>query len=715
MIFQHARFQIWNQNQHPFLHNISDFNYSNQALPGTSNIESALDYIVAVLFPNSKPAVATPAALPTVGNAINDYRVVTNDGDGRAASYRWYLKEGTAAAAWHKVLDLDWGTDSILQAWQNNTLGLYVMKNGYDDINEATGLALTGVYAGQTVYGGASANTNLTLAANSGDAAGGDTGYVQLDDNFRPTTDSALSVGTTALRFLKGWFDELQIDTINIVGGIISDSTGAISFSDENLSTTGTWTIGNFLVNGATNKITNSSGTIDFDNENVTTTGNGTFNKITALGAASSFFTGTSVADFTFANGNIASLSAAISFNALNLTTTGILTAARLDVDSLRLDNNALSVTVLNTNLSLSANGTGAIALGSALTTASDVTMSSATMTLATSTLNITGQLNVDNLRLTGNTLATTNAGGDLLLAPNGAGQVSVSSVFYPATTASLSLGKAAQLWTDIWFGGSLKDGTNSFTITELMALRSANFRDTARTLPAQSGDALFYNGTQWLASVPDSEITHNSLTGLDTGDAGHTQFALLAGRAGGQSLVGGTVAGENLNLESTSHATKGFIQVKDTVRPFSDAAYSAGWTGTDLGHSAQRFNNVYTAGESIGLRLENLGTTPPSSSQKVGRLVFVTGDENVYVDTGLALKQVGGARFYTDTIWNGTDLTKNVTVSGTDARLAIWQFKDNTNDFEPIYCSIKATSATNILITTGSALPAGSYRLVGV
>lgn len=715
MIFQHARFQIWNQNQHPFVHSLSDFGYSNNALPNVTDMESALNYIIAVLYPNSKPAVATPAALPAVGNVINDYRVVSDDGDGKAASYRWYLMEGTAAAAWHKVLDFDWGTDSILQAWQNNTLGLFVMKNGYDDINEATGLALTGTYAGQTVYGGASANTNLTLAANSGDAAGGDTGYVQVEDNFRPTADSALSVGTTALRFLKGWFDELQIDTINIVGGIISDSTGAISFSNENLSTTGTLSVGNFLVNGSTNKITNSSGTIDFDNENVTTTGNGTFNKITATGAASSFFTGTSVADFTFANGNIASLSPTLSFNALNLTTTGILTAARLDVDDLRLDGNVLSVTLLNGNFSLLANGTGVIALGSALTTASNVTMSSATMTLATSTLTITGQLNVDNLRLTGNTLATTNAGGDLLLAPNGAGQVSVSSVFYPATTASLSLGKTAQLWTDIWFGGSLKDGTNSFTVTELMALRSANFRDTARTLPAQSGDALFYNGTQWLASVPDSEITHNSLTGLTTGDAGHTQFALLAGRAGGQDLIGGTATGENLNLESTSHATKGFIQIKGTVRPFADAVYSAGWTGTDLGHSARRFNNVYTAGEFLGLRLENVGSAPASSSQKVGRLIYVTGDENVYVDTGLTVKQVGGSRFFSDTVWNGSDLTKNVTVSGTDARLAVWQFKDNTNDFEPIYCSIKATSATNILITTGSALPAGSYRLVGV
>ena len=86
MIFQHARFQIWNQNQHPFVHSLSDFGYSNDSLPGVTNMESALNYITAVLYPNAKPAVANQAALPTVGNSINDYRVVNDDGDGKAAA-----------------------------------------------------------------------------------------------------------------------------------------------------------------------------------------------------------------------------------------------------------------------------------------------------------------------------------------------------------------------------------------------------------------------------------------------------------------------------------------------------------------------------------------------------------------------------------------------------------------------------------------------------
>jgi hypothetical protein len=60
--------------------------------------------------------------------------------------------------------------------------------------------------------------------------------------------------------------------------------------------------------------------------------------------------------------------------------------------------------------------------------------------------------------------------------------------------------------------------------------------------------------------------IAHSALTGLTAGDD-HTQYVLLAGRAGGQSIVGGTNATNNLSLESTSDASKGSIILKDPVK----------------------------------------------------------------------------------------------------------------------------------------------------
>lgn len=71
-------------------------------------------------------------------------------------------------------------------------------------------------------------------------------------------------------------------------------------------------------------------------------------------------------------------------------------------------------------------------------------------------------------------------------------------------------------------------------------------------------------------------------------------------------------------------------------------------------------------------------------------------------------------AKSQTDTSWDGSTTTKNVTVSS-DARGYLWQLLDNTNGYERIFCTIKATTSTNVQIVTSPALPAGTYRLVGV
>lgn len=77
---------------------------------------------------------------------------------------------------------------------------------------------------------------------------------------------------------------------------------------------------------------------------------------------------------------------------------------------------------------------------------------------------------------------------------------------------------------------------------------------------PGTAGQSLRSNG----AGADPSWVTpfsgaHSALTGLTTGDD-HTQYALLAGRSGGQTLNGDTASGGNLTLNSTAHATKGKI-----------------------------------------------------------------------------------------------------------------------------------------------------------
>jgi hypothetical protein len=687
---------------------MSDFGYSNPNLPDVTNMQGALDYLVAVIYPNAKAAVATPADLPLTGNTIADYRVVNDDGDGRSAGYRWEQREGEAAPSWHKIYDVDWSTDSILSAWQNQTLAFYVQKIGHDDADES-GIPVTGIYAGQRVYGGASPNTNLTLSANSGDGAGPQTGFVQVTDNFRPTTDGTLKLGDTTNKWASVWSTEVKAGTMTLAGGSLTDSSGDISMGTTNLNTQGSIAIGGTTITGY-GMIIEATGELDFDTADLRTTGD-IYADSLILTSGLNLPSGSKVADFTFTNGNINCDTATVNLNALNFTTTGAIYAGDLYLmNNLYLYDNNIQTSVTNSSLNISANGTGSIVLGSTLLTGYQVSVVDAPLIVS----GATAYLQAGGLKMQGVVLSSVAASSNIVLQPNG-GNVSVSSHLYPTGDGTRDLGVGAARWRDLFLSQAIKDGTNTFTVPDLMKLKDANYRTADRSQAAQVGDALFWDGTQWLASAPDTEIAHSSLGGLTTGDAGHTQFALLAGRDGGQAIIGGTAAGESLDLESTSNASKGYVQVKSVLRPFTDASYSTQWDGTDLGGATKRWRDIYSAGQHKGLRFENVDTLPSSSSTTPGKAYYLTTDQNLYIDTGLAIKQVGGFRVYYDLSWNGTDTLKDVTVSGADARFAIWQLKDNSNDFECMYVSIKATSATNVRITVSSPLPAGTYRLVGV
>jgi hypothetical protein len=683
---------------------MSDFGYANPNLPNVTNMQGALDYLVAVIYPNAKPAVATPADLPLVGNTLADYRVVNDDGDGRSAGYRWEQREGEAVPSWHKIYDVDWSTDSILSAWQNQTLAFYVQKIGHDDA-DPSGTPISGLYAGQTIYGGKSANTNLTLSANSGDGAGAQTGFVQVTDDFRPAIDSELELGTTSYRWLKLWSDAATIDTMTITSGSIVDTTGEIDFGSSDLVTGGDITSGTMTMGNGV--ITDTTGEVDFVDNDIRTTGDLYADQLFLTGGLT-LPSGSQIADFTFTNGNIACATATVSLNALNLTTTGNATCSILNAGECQINLNSLTSVGTNKSLNLAATGTGTLVFQSEARTQYPVFITNSALTVSGTGSYIT----VDSLNLDGSTIACTS--GDLNLSA-AANSISIASSLKPSADNTKDLGDASLRFKSLYLGTNIQDGTSTFPIADLMKLKDANYRLADRSVGAQVGDALFWNGTQWLASAPDTEIAHGSLSGLTTGDAGHTQFALLAGRAGGQSLVGGTASGESLDLESTSNATKGSIQVKDNLRPFTDASYTTQWAGIDLGGSARRWKDVYTVGQFKGFRFENVDTLPSTSSSTPGKAYYLTTDQNLYIDTGLTVKQVGGSRVYYDTSWNGTDVTKDITVSGVDARFAQWQLKDNSNDFEIMYVSIKTTSATNVRITVGSPLPAGTYRLVGV
>ena len=76
------------------------------------------------------------------------------------------------------------------------------------------------------------------------------------------------------------------------------------------------------------------------------------------------------------------------------------------------------------------------------------------------------------------------------------------------------------------------------------------------------SGSTNYYDWRYRNLTATSTVSSHSALTGLGNDD--HTQYALLAGRSGGQTIIGGTSSGNSLTLQTTSNATKGNYVLTD-------------------------------------------------------------------------------------------------------------------------------------------------------
>lgn len=696
------RWQIWNQTQHPYKHNLAEFGYANPAMPGVDNVEKAMDWVLAVLYPLSQSAVATPTDLPpdaavtfssglvqgahasygledlvyftttgtlptgvlpnvtykivdltgglsledlngntvtpvgagtgvhTMHNVNNAYRVVFDDGDGKAAGYRYEQREGEASPSWHKIYDMDWSEDNIIAQFMNITQDLYVYKGGKMD-TDPLGVPITGDNAGQHIYGGDQANSNLTLHANSGDGVGPQTGFVQVTDDFRPLIDNTNALGELTKRFTELYLSNLvSVATMTIQSGSITDTTGAISFGDENLTTTGDISADDVSatsgvhVNGQMHvtptQITNTTGTISFDDENLVTTGNVTADAFLLQGTGSiieqpdgdlQIDSGTDEIDF---NNNILKNIASID--------AGTITADQLTVDDLTLDNNDISsvsaielrpdISDPNVNIHGKLNVTTDADIVGTTSVDTLVVDTQITATGAQVVVDSTKTLNAENILSEQiGTVAdpVQNIVADTLVAPNGDTELVQDIVDFP-------------------FTATLQDEVPHW----------------------DTGTQKFINK---LIDFPE----HGELVGLADDD--HTQYALLAGRGTGQELAGAASATPgDLTLIGTASSTNTHsIILKDKIVPFTTAAFGVSWTGYDIGSSTLNFNNLYSRGEHFGLRYENVAGLPLANAANIGRVVFDTTTNAHYVDVGGAWKAMMHTDAYTS-VESGTGIT---------------------------------------------------------
>jgi hypothetical protein len=116
--------------------------------------------------------------------------------------------------------------------------------------------------------------------------------------------------------------------------------------------------------------------------------------------------------------------------------------------------------------------------------------------------------------------------------------------------TKLLNIGSLNHATIDGYLDQAVKQASSpAFAYLKLTTAPSVGYVYTCSNIDGTGG---------WAAPVGGGVTDHGALTGLSDDD--HTQYALLLGRTGGQTLIGGTAASENLTLQSTAHATRGNI-----------------------------------------------------------------------------------------------------------------------------------------------------------
>ncbi len=177
--------------------------------------------------------------------------------------------------------------------------------------------------SGAVSFGNENLSTTGTVGTGALTAASITSGGAVLSD-----TDSTDSIGSTAVRWLKGWFDTLTAGTLTIGSGSITDSSGAVSFGNENLSTTGTVGTGALTAASIT-----SGGAVLSDTDSTDSIGS------TGVRWLKGWFDTLTAGTLTIGSGSIVDSSGAISFGNENLSTTGTAATGALTAsDSIRVN-----------------------------------------------------------------------------------------------------------------------------------------------------------------------------------------------------------------------------------------------------------------------------------------------------------------------------------------------------------------------------------------
>ena len=263
----------------------------------------------------------------------------------------------------------------------------------------ATGATVTGILDEDNM----ATNSATQLATQQSIKAYVDTQLTAEDLDFQADSGGALSI-------------DLDSETMTFTGGTGIDTSGSgntITFAiDSTVATlTGSQTLTNKVLTSPTINAATMTGTVTVD---------------TISMADNTITTNASNANLELsANGSgqvriVPNATVVGTLNTADITTTGTQTiTGTLNVDGVQVKDNKVSAFVTNSNLELSASGTGVVDIQRPLTTVAQT---------VTGDVAITGAIDVDNIKIDGNSISSTNSNGGITIDPNGSGNINLTA-----------------------------------------------------------------------------------------------------------------------------------------------------------------------------------------------------------------------------------------------------------------------------------------------